>query len=256
MARKAKAPRLYVLAGVNGAGKSSIGGAMFRASGADYYNPDEAARALIAANPGLEQMKANAAAWRQGKRLLERAIRNASISRSRPRSAEAPCRGSLAEAASQGIEVRVWYVGLASPECTSSGCAHRVRLGGHDIPEADIRRRWRHSRLNLVQLLPLLTDLRVYDNSADADPAAGRAPRPVLVLHVERGEIVGPPDLSSTPQWAKPIVAAALKLERTRPRAAAPTSTEVQSEVRPMCIRMGASPVHQVPLLGGERSIR
>ena len=41
------APRLYVLAGVNGAGKSSIGGAMIRASGADYYNPDEAAKALI-----------------------------------------------------------------------------------------------------------------------------------------------------------------------------------------------------------------
>ena len=51
-----------MLAGVNGAGKSSIGGAMFRESGADYYNPDEAAKALIAANPGLEQTKANAAA--------------------------------------------------------------------------------------------------------------------------------------------------------------------------------------------------
>jgi len=36
----ASAPRLYVLAGVNGAGKSSIGGAALRAFGADYYNPD------------------------------------------------------------------------------------------------------------------------------------------------------------------------------------------------------------------------
>jgi predicted ABC-type ATPase len=62
MARKAQAPRLYVLAGVNGAGKSSIGGATIRASGADYFNPDEAARKLIAANPGLDQTKANAAA--------------------------------------------------------------------------------------------------------------------------------------------------------------------------------------------------
>ena len=44
MARKAQAPRLYALAGVNGAGKSSVGGAMIRASGADYFNPDEAAR--------------------------------------------------------------------------------------------------------------------------------------------------------------------------------------------------------------------
>ena len=75
MPRKARAPRLYALAGVNGAGKSSVGGAMIRASGADYFNPDEAARELIAANPGLDQVKANAAAWHQGRRLLERAIR-------------------------------------------------------------------------------------------------------------------------------------------------------------------------------------
>jgi len=33
-------PRIYVLAGVNGAGKSSIGGAAFRHFGSDYFNPD------------------------------------------------------------------------------------------------------------------------------------------------------------------------------------------------------------------------
>jgi hypothetical protein len=34
----------------------------------------------------------------------------------------------------------------------------------------------------------------------------------VLVLHVDHGQIVDPPDLSSTPEWAKPMVAAALKM--------------------------------------------
>ena len=75
MARKTTVPaRLYVLAGVNGAGKSSISGATIRAKGGKYYNPDEAARELIAANPGLSQTDANAAAWGQGRKLLERAI--------------------------------------------------------------------------------------------------------------------------------------------------------------------------------------
>lgn len=55
-------PRIYVLAGVNGAGKSSIGGAAFRQFGSDYYNPDEAARALLAANPALTQAAANSVA--------------------------------------------------------------------------------------------------------------------------------------------------------------------------------------------------
>lgn len=185
---------------------------MFRAAGSDYYNPDEAARALIAANPGLDQTKANATAWHQGRRLLERAIKER-----KDFALETTLGGStiprlLTEAASQGIEVRIWYVGLASAELHIERVRNRVQAGGHDIPESSIRRRWRHSRLNLIQLLPVLTELRVYDNSADADPVAGKAPKPVLVLHVDRGDIVGPPDLSSTPEWAKPIVAAALKL--------------------------------------------
>ena len=33
-----------------------------------------------------------------------------------------------------------------------------------------------------------------------------------LVLHVKMGRILGPEDLSNTPGWAKPIVAAALQL--------------------------------------------
>src|SRR5689334_16368274 len=212
MARKAQAPRLYVLAGVNGAGKSSIGGAMIRASGADYFNPDEAAQKLIAANPGLDQVKANAAAWHEGRRLLERAI-----AEGKDFAFETTLGGStmprlLTDAAAQGFEVRVWYVGLASPDLHIARVRNRVQAGGHDIPESSIRRRWRHSRLNLVQLLPHLTELRVYDNSTDADPKAKLAPHPMLVLHLDHGDIVGPQDLSSTPEWAKPIVAGALKL--------------------------------------------
>jgi predicted ABC-type ATPase len=211
MSRRA-APRLYVLAGVNGAGKSSIGGAMIRAAGAEYYNPDEAAKALIAANPGLEQVKANAAAWRQGKRLLERAVAERLDFAFETTLGGGTMTRILAEAAAAGFEVRIFYVGLSSPELHVGRVRQRVEAGGHDIPEADIRRRWRHSRMNLVRLLPVLTELRVYDNSAAAGPAAGDPPKPVLVLHVVRGEIVGPSELKGTPAWARPIVAAALKL--------------------------------------------
>ena len=66
--------------------------------------------------------------------------------------------------------------------------------------------------MNLIRLLPVLTELRMYDNSADGDPKVGDAPKPALVLHLDRGEVVGPPDLTSSPGWARPIIAAALKL--------------------------------------------
>lgn len=212
------APRIYVLAGVNGAGKSSIAGAAFRTHGADYFNPDEAARALRAANPQLDQTRANAQAWQQGKRLLERAIANRLDFAFETTLGGSTMVRLLEDAAAQGFDVRVWYAGLASVELHIRRVRARARSGGHDIPDADIRRRYQASRVHLIELLPHLAALRVYDNSAEADPAAGLAPLPKLVLHMERGRIVGPDDLSDTPSWAKPIVAAALLLRRGQRR--------------------------------------
>jgi predicted ABC-type ATPase len=206
-------PRIYVLAGVNGGGKSTIGGAAFRVFGADYFNPDEAAREIKAANPGLNQRDANSAAWHQGKRLLEQAIAKRHDFAFETTLGASTIPRLLAEAAAQGIEIHIWYVGLETPELHIARVRARVRRGGHDISEEDIRRRYEHSRLNLIELLPRLTALRMYDNTADADPAIGKMPMPRLVLHMDRGKIVAPADLSLTPAWAKPIVAAALALQ-------------------------------------------
>jgi predicted ABC-type ATPase len=212
MVSKTTPAQIRVLAGVNGAGKSSIVGATIRDKGGEYYNPDEAAREIMAANPGLGQTEANAAAWEQGRKLLERTIDQGLDFTFETTLGGNTMPALLAEATKRGIEVHVFYVGLGSADAHIERVRQRVRAGGHDIPEADIRRRCRHSLINLVKLLPVLTELRVYDNSATADPATGQAPQPVLVLHRERGRIVGPSDLTSTPAWAKPIVAAALEL--------------------------------------------
>jgi predicted ABC-type ATPase len=116
----------------------------------------------------------------------------------------------LSEAIAARIEVHVWYVGLADVRLHVARVRARVLAGGHDIAGNVIERRFDHSRLNLIHLLPGLASLRVYDNSADADPARGVAPRPMLVLATIGGRIVAPRDLSRIPGWAKPIVAAAL----------------------------------------------
>ena len=62
--------------------------------------------------------------------------------------------------------------------------------------------------------MPRLTELRVFDNSMDADPHAGRVPQPILVLHLAKGKIVGMVELSQTPPWAKALVAGAIKSSR------------------------------------------
>ncbi|HEY7743318.1 MAG TPA: zeta toxin family protein [Burkholderiales bacterium] len=208
----ARPSRIYVIAGVNGAGKSSIGGAAFRAFGGDYYNPDEAARQLIAADPGQDVSEANSAAWKQGVGLLRQAIAERLDFAFETTLGGNTVPRLLAEAAAQGIAIYVWYAGLSSPELHLRRVRSRVRRGGHDIPEEAIRRRYERSRLNLIALLPLLAALRMYDNSAEANPADGATPAPVLVLHIERGKILDPADLPRAPDWAKPIVAAAMKL--------------------------------------------
>ena len=205
-------PRIYVLAGVNGAGKSSVGGAAFLDNGVEYFNPDVAARKLLAAHPGLSQAEANSAAWHQGSRLLKRAIDERLDFAFETTLGGNTILRQLMEAAAKGIKVHVWYAGLAGVDLHIKRVQSRVRRGGHDIPEEAIRRRYERSRLNLIHLLPRLAALRVYDNSVDADPRLARSPSPKLVLRLERGKIVGPADLSRTPDWAKPIVAAALKL--------------------------------------------
>jgi predicted ABC-type ATPase len=197
---------------VNGAGKSSIGGAMLRARGADYYNPDEAARAIREEDRSVSQAQANGLAWKAGAVRLRRAIdeRKDFIFESTLGAKTIP--GMLAEAAEAGAEVHVWYVGLESVEIHLARVRARVKAGGHDIPEADIRRRYDGSRENLVWLMPKLASLRIYDNSIEADPRAGRRPKPRLLLHLEAGRIVGPENLRGTPSWAKPLVAKAIDI--------------------------------------------
>lgn len=203
---------IYVIAGVNGGGKSSLAGATMRELGGLYYNPDEVARRLMTRHPDLRLREANQAAWEQGVRLLKRAIQEHLTFAFETTLGGSTIVQLLLQAAREGGAIHVWYVGLSSPELHLARVRRRVARGGHDIPEADIRRRYEHSRVNLIALLPHLTSLRLFDNSIDADPADGQTPSPQLLLHMEQRRILAPPDLSRTPTWAKPIVAAALKL--------------------------------------------
>jgi predicted ABC-type ATPase len=212
VAKTGEAPCIYVLAGTNGAGKSSIGGAVIRSMGADYFNPDEATRRIQSVSPQLSEREANIAAWHQGKRLLEKAIATRLTFAFETTLGGETMPALLRQAVAKGIEVRVWYVGLATPELHLARVQTRVARGGHDIPESKIRERFERSRVNLIRLLPHLTELRVFDNSVDADPASGKMPEPLLVLHMVNGAIAFICDLPQVPGWAKPIVAAATRI--------------------------------------------
>lgn len=204
------APVLTVLAGVNGAGKSSVGGTALRAAGAEYFNPDEYAR-MLRDRGSLTQETANAVAWAYGKGKLEEAI-----ARGTDFTFESTLGGKtitrlLIHAVGKGHVLDVWFVGLESVDLHLQRVSKRVAQGGHPISEADIRKRWIGSHENIIRLIPFVRTLRVFDNSREV--ATGEVPEPALVLSIEAGELVYPAaeHLTTTPGWAKPIVAAAYR---------------------------------------------
>lgn len=199
---------IVVLAGVNGAGKSSVAGAALRSRGGTFYNPDEATRAYVFR--GLPAEEANSRAWHRGREQLGRAIRDGGAYAFETTLGGRSITRLLLEASAVGRRVRVWYVGLGSPELHVQRVRERLARGGHDIPVSKIRHRWTASRENLIRLIPHLFELVVFDNSVSAALDEGEAPRPVRLLHVRDGiRFIGAPN--TLPGWAKPIVEAAIQ---------------------------------------------
>lgn len=205
-------PVLYVLAGVNGAGKSSIGGYLLQQAGLNWFNPDSFARECRVAT-GCNQEEANAAGWSEGLRRIDEAL-----AQGRNHAFETTLGGNTIpariKAATAAHDVLVWFCGLSSPELHIARVKARVAVGGHDIPEEKIRERYPAALQNLIALMPHLAHLKVYDNSVEA--VSGSAiPDPVLVAEMTAGTLLWPEDLEAlqrTPDWAKPLLEAALML--------------------------------------------
>ena len=198
-----------MIAGVNGAGKSSIVGESLRQRGADYHNPDELTRAYM--DQGLALDEANSRAWQRGRQALIRAIDDGLDFAFETTLGGRTMTDLLVRAARKGIRVRLIFVGLASPDLHIERVRARVLQGGHAIPEERIRERWQSSRQNLIRLLPHLSELRLFDNSLEADPRQAALPSPRLLLAIRDGQIVHSVPLDEVPDWAKPVMMAAAK---------------------------------------------
>lgn len=208
--RPATPATITAIAGTNGAGKSSILGEYLRQHGGEYFNPDEVARQLTEQHPELSQAEANGLAWTAGRDRLITAIEHGNEYVFETTLGGKTISRLLASAASRGHRVVIWYIGLDSPESHIRRVEVRVENGGHPIPETKIRERFTRSLENLITLLPVLHECRVFDNSYTAELERREAPNLISLLHLRDGRILESIDLHNVPVWAKPIFAACL----------------------------------------------
>ncbi len=160
----AKPPTVAVLGGINGAGKTSSALPILASSLKIpiFTNADTIARGLNAFDPEGQAVRA-------GRIMLDHmhdlAARRQSFAFETTLAARtyAPWLESLR---ATGYVVHLFYFWLRSPELAIGRIAHRVRGGGHFIPDETVRRRYARSVRNFLKLYrPVVTTWQVYDNS-------------------------------------------------------------------------------------------
>ena len=96
----------------------------------------------------------------------------------------------LAAAKRAGYRIVVIYVALGDPDLQIDRVRLRVAQGGHDIPDADIRRRYFRSLSQAPAAIRVADEALVLDNAG---------PQPERMLLVQRGRVVW--KASILPAW-------------------------------------------------------
>jgi predicted ABC-type ATPase len=150
-------PTAIILAGPNGAGKTTFANAFLRETDEAYafVNADEIARDL---SEGLTRAERD---MRAGRLMLTRLDELAAAGRNFVLETTLASRlyaRKLLDWRARGYWIGLMYLSLPTVDASLDRVRRRVALGGHDIPEADIRRRFDRSASNLERVYKLLVD--------------------------------------------------------------------------------------------------
>jgi predicted ABC-type ATPase len=163
-------PKIIIIAGPNGAGKTTFA-REFLPNEADclqFVNAD-----LIAA--GLSPFAPEAAALQAGRLMLTQIADH--LAHRRSFAFETTLSGvayahQIPKWRTLGYAVALHFLALPDADMAVARVAQRVKQGGHNIPEAVIRRRFVAGLSNLPRYCELVDDWDVYDNSG---------PKPILI---------------------------------------------------------------------------
>lgn len=176
-------PQVIILGGPNGAGKTTSARTVLAETlrVMTFVNADVIAQGLAGFDP-------TSAALEAGRIMLDRlrtlAARREDFAFETTLAARSYVPW-LKELREKSYRVHLAYFWLASADLAVARVAARVRLGGHDVPEAIIRQRYLRSGRNFFHMYrAAVSTWEVYDNSQENNPvlvACGDASGLVLV---------------------------------------------------------------------------
>jgi predicted ABC-type ATPase len=161
---RAERPIVVVIAGANGAGKSTAAPRLLKAAlrVTEFLNADLIARGLSPFDPEGAAVAAGAVLLKRMDDLAARSVSFGMESTLAGRSLALRLRNLVA----RGYEFHLVFLYLPSADLAVGRVADRVRLGGHNVPEATIRRRYEAGLQNFFRFYQsIATTWRVFDNS-------------------------------------------------------------------------------------------
>jgi predicted ABC-type ATPase len=168
---KIEQPKLIIIAGPNGSGKTSVTGKILEHQWIEncvYINPDNIAKDVFGDwnSPEAVIKAANKAAELREEYLLKKeGILFETVLSAGDKL------DYIKRAKETGYFIRLFFVGTDHPSINASRIARRVMEGGHDVPISKIVSRFDKSILNCGLIASFVDRLYVYDNSIEfAEP--------------------------------------------------------------------------------------
>ncbi|HTV41465.1 MAG TPA: zeta toxin family protein [Candidatus Sulfotelmatobacter sp.] len=152
-----KRPIIVVLAGHNGAGKSTFYHAHLEVSGLRFLNADVLA-AELDVNPYLASeatARLRQELVKQGESFIFETVFSDPVGDKL---------AFLKSALEHGYHVLLCFIGLSSPALAEQRVAMRVSQGGHDVPTAKLVARFPRTLANLAAAIRSLPCVLVFDN--------------------------------------------------------------------------------------------
>ena len=190
------ARELWLLAGGNGAGKSTFHRHFLEPRGLAFVNADVIAHRLDPERPEAASYEAAQEAMHRFRELLSRGVSFCyETVFSHPSKLD-----MLSSAKAAGYRVVLVYVHLERDELNLARVRQRVDEGGHDVPAAKIVSRVPRTLGHMREAVHLADRTLLYDNSSDAEPF-------VLVADKRDAQVRVPKE--PLPGWAVEILTGA-----------------------------------------------